>query len=192
MTQYDAGPGDRSDRPWEDPERKPRPQAKRRRVTLPPWALLAIFIAIVILLCVGLILIVRAIRGDGDETPTPSPTFTAEAAPSATVSLMTATAAVTPTSTVVLTVGTPPATTSPTEIQPGALVVVTGTGGAGLRLRALATTDAEVMAVAREDTVLTVLEGPVEADDYVWWKLRTPDGDEGWGAANWLVLLTEE
>jgi hypothetical protein len=63
MTQYDAGPGDRSDRPWEDPERKPRPQARRRRVTLPPWALLAIFIAIVILLCIGLVLIINAIRG---------------------------------------------------------------------------------------------------------------------------------
>jgi hypothetical protein len=154
--------------------------------------LLAIFIAIVILLCVGLILVVKAIRGNGDELPTPVPTFTAEVVPSATVSLITATFAVTPTSTVVLSVGTAPATTSPTEIQPGALVVVTGTGGAGLRLRALATTDAEVVAVAREDSVLTVLEGPVEADEYVWWKLRTPDGDEGWGAANWLVLLTEE
>ena len=192
MTQYDAGPGDRSDRPWEDPERKPRAQAKRRRVTLPPWALLAIFIAIVILLCVGLILIVKAIRGNDDEAPTPVPTFTAEAAPSATVSLLTPTSAITPTSTVVLTVGTPPATTQPTEIGPGALVVVTGTGGAGLRLRALATTDSEVIAMAREDTVLTVLEGPVEADGYTWWKVRTPDAEEGWGAADWLVLLTQE
>jgi len=192
MTQYDAGPGDRSDRPWEDPERKPRTQAKRRRVTLPPWALLAIFIAIVILLCVGLILIVKAIRGNGDEAPTPVPTFTAEAVPSATLSLLTPTLAITPTNTVVLTVGTPPATTRPTEIGPGALVVVSGTGGAGLRLRALATTDSEVIAMAREDTVLTVLEGPVEADGYTWWKVRTPDAEEGWGAADWLVLLTQE
>jgi hypothetical protein len=154
--------------------------------------LLAIFIAIVILLCVGLILIVKAIRGNGDEAPTPVPTFTAEAVPSATLSLLTPTLAITPTNTVVLTVGTPPATTRPTEIGPGALVVVSGTGGAGLRLRALATTDSEVIAVAREDTVLTVLEGPVEADGYTWWKVRTPDAEEGWGADDWLVLLTEE
>lgn len=192
MTQYDAGPGDRSDRPWEDPERKVRPQARRRRVTLPPWALLAIFIAIVILLCVGLVLIVRAIRGGGDDgTATPNPTFTAEVAPSATVSLLTPTSAITPTGTVVLTVSTPPVTAAPTEIGPGALVVVTGTGGAGLKLRALATTSADVLGVAREGTVLTVLEGPVEADDFRWWKVRAPDGTEGWGAANWLVLKTE-
>jgi len=106
--------------------------------------------------------------------------------------LLTPTDAITPTSTVVLTVGTPPATTPPTEIRPGALVVVTGTGGAGLRLRELATTDAQVVAMAREGTVLTVLEGPEDADGYTWWKVRTPDGEEGWGAADWLVLKTEE
>jgi len=191
MTQYDAGPGDRSDRPWEDPERKPRDQARRRRVTLPPWALLAIFIAIVILLCIGLVLIINAIRGGDDELPTPVPTFTSEVSPSATVSLLTPTSAITPTSTVVLTVGTAPATTPPTEIRPGALVVVTGTGGAGLRLRELATTDAKLVVMAREGTVLTVLEGPTDADGYTWWKVRMPEGDEGWGAANWLVLKTE-
>ena len=192
MTQYDAGPGDRSDRPWEDPERKPRPQAKRRRVTLPPWALLAIVVVIVILLCVGLIWIVGAIRGDDSETPTPSPTSTAEVAPSATLSLLEPTLAITPTNTVVLTVGTPAVTAPPTELGPGALALITGTGGAGLRLRSLATTDADVLATGKEGTVVTVLEGPVEADGYVWWKVRTPDGQEGWAAANWLVLKTEE
>ena len=192
MTQYDAGPGDRSDRPWEDPERKPRPQARRRRVTLPPWALLAIVVVIVILLCLGLIWIVGAIRGDDSETPTPALTSTAEVAPSATLSLLTPTLAITPTNTVVLTVGTPAVTSPPTEIGPGALAVITGTGGAGLRLRALASTDADVLATGKEGTVVTVTEGPVEADGYVWWKVRTPDGQEGWAAADWLVLKTEE
>jgi len=36
--------------------------------------------------------------------------------------------------------------------------------------------------------VLVVLDGPTEADGYVWWNLRSPEGKEGWGAANWLVL----
>ena len=61
-----------------------------------------------------------------------------------------------------------------------------------MRLRALATTDADVLATGREGTVVTVLEGPVEADGYEWWKVRTPDGDEGWAAATWLVLKTED
>ena len=191
MVQYDAGPGDRSDRSWEDPERKPRPQARRRRVTLPPWALLAIFVGIVILLCIGLVLIIKAISNGDEDLPTPSPTFTSELAPSATMSLLTPTSAITPTSTVVLTVGTPPATTPPTEIRPGVLVMVTGTQGAGLRLREQATTSAAVVTTVKEGTVLTVLDGPEQADDYQWWKVRTPSGEEGWGADNWLVLKTE-
>lgn len=192
MTTYDAGPGDRSDRPWEDPERKPRPQARRRGVVLPPWALLAIFIGIVILLCIGLVLIIQAVRNDDEESLTPSPVATSEIAPSATVELLTPTSAITPTATVVLTVGTPPATIPPTEIRPGALVLVVETGGAGLRLRELATTNAAVVTTVREGTVLTVLDGPEEADDYVWWQVRTPDGEEGWGASNWLALKAED
>lgn len=193
MTQYDAGPGDRSDRPWESPEKKPQPHARRRRVALPPWALLAILVAVVILLCVGLVLIVRAIRGGADqEPPTPPPTVTVAIAPSATLSLITPTAGVTPTNTVVLPVGTPAETPGFSEIAPGAMVVVQNTQGAGLNLREQPTTYAKVVGNAREGTVLIVLEGPRESDDYTWWKLRTPDGKEGWGAANWLALKTEE
>jgi len=193
MIQYDAGPGDWSDRPWEDPDRKAKPQARRRGVTLPPWALLALLVGIVILLCVGLVLIVRAIRqGDDEGTVTPSPTATAEVSATATVSLLAPTSDISPTATVVLPVSTPPVTAVPTEIKSGVLVLVTGTGGAGLRLRASGTTSANVVTVAREGTVLTVIEGPEEADGYAWWKLRTPDGEEGWGAANYLELKTED
>ncbi len=194
MTQYDAGPGDRSDRPWEDPERKAKPQARRRRVALPPWALLAALVALVILLCLGLVLIVRAIRGGGEAegTATPRPTLTSAAVPSATVPLETATSVVPPTETVVLPGVTPEDTPGPGGIRPGALVVVQNTQGAGLNLREQPTTFAKVVVKVREGTVLTVVEGPTEADDYVWWKVRAPDGAEGWGAADWLVLKTEE
>lgn len=192
MTQYDAGPGDWSDRPWEDPEKKPKSHARRRRVILPPWAILAIFVAIVILLCVSLVLIIRAIRGGGEqEAPTPPPTITAAASPSSTVTLITPTLAITPTDTVVLPISTPEATQPPTEIRPGALVIVQDTAGAGLNLREQPTTYSRIVGNSIEGTVLTVLEGPSEADDYVWWKVRAPDGMEGWGAANWLVLKTE-
>lgn len=192
MTQYDAGPGDRSDRPWEDPERKSKPQAQRRRVILPPWALLAILVALVILVCASLVLIIRAIRGGGEEEPpTPLPAVTAAASPTATVTLLTPTSAVTPTNTVVLPIETPEPTQLPTEIGPGALVVVQDTVGAGLNLREQPTTYARIVGNATEGTVLTVLEGPREADGYVWWRVRAPDGAEGWGATNWLVLKTE-
>jgi hypothetical protein len=192
MTQYDAGPGDWSDRPWEDPERKSKPQARRRRVILPPWALLAILVALVILVCASLVLIIRAIRGGGEEEPpTPLPAVTAAASPTATVTLLTPTSAVTPTNTVVLPIETPEPTQLPTEIGPGALVVVQDTVGAGLNLREQPTIYARIVGNATEGTVLTVLEGPREADDYVWWRVRAPDGAEGWGATNWMVLKTE-
>jgi hypothetical protein len=192
MPQFDAGPGEWSDRPWEDPERKPKPQARRRGLTLPPWALLAILVGVVIILCVLLVLLVQGLRGGGDEEqPTPLATTTAAVSPSATVSLLTPTSGVAPTDTVVLPVGTPVATSPPTGIRPGALVVVQGTKGAGLNLRQQPTTYAKVVSNAREDTVLTVLEGPKEADGYAWWRVRTPDGAEGWGAGEWLVLKTE-
>jgi hypothetical protein len=198
MTQYDAGPGDLSDRPWEDPDRKPQPHARRRKVSLPPWALLAALVGIIILLCVGLVLIVRAIRGrDGQETPVPTATATLAVAPTATLALETSTAEVAPTNTVVLPIGTAGATDTPGapavpgEIGPGALVIVQGTQGAGLNLRAEPSTGGALVTNAAEGTVLTVLEGPQEADGYVWWKLGTPDGEEGWAADEWLVLNEE-
>lgn len=191
MTQYDAGPGDLSDREWESPDRKSQPHARRRRVTLPPWALLAILIAIIILLCVSLILIVRAIQGDGDqETPTPTATATRTTQPTATW-LPTAIITQTPTATVVLPIERTPGATPFTEIAPGATVVVQGTSGTGLNLRQQPTTYAKVAKGIKEGTELLVIEGPTESDGYVWWKLRASDGSEGWGAADWLALKTE-
>jgi len=210
MSQYDAGPGDHSDRPWEVPDKKVGPQARRRGMALPPWALLAILVGIVVLLCVGLVLLVRALRGGGEEgTPTAPADATAAvlpgdvestagptdgASPTEVVSPTQAvwpTEAVSPTGTVVLPIGTPMATAAPNEIGPGVRVVVTGTGGTGLNLRAEPDTGSRVLVNAREGTVLTVTEGPQQGDGYTWWKLRTSAGEEGWGAANWLALSTE-
>jgi hypothetical protein len=192
MTQYDAGPGDWSDRPWEDPDKKPRPQA-RRRVTLPPWALLAILVGVIILLCVGLVMLVQAIRRDGGEE-TPVPTATATSAMIATNTALPAdtTPTITPTNTVALPITTPEGTPSGAIIEPGVTVVVQGTQGAGLRLRSEPTTESGIVTAVREGLQLTVIDGPEEADGFVWWKVRAPDGKEGWGAANWLVLPTPE
>lgn len=191
MTQYDAGPGDWSDRPWEDPDKKPKPQA-RRKVTLPPWALLAILVGVIILLCVGLVMIVQAIRRGGEEE-TPVPTFTSTAMMATTDTAVPAgsTPTITPTATVDLPISTPEGTPSGAIIEPGVTVVVQGTQGAGLRLRSEPTTGSGIVTAVREGAVLTVVDGPEEADGFVWWKVRAPDGKEGWGAANWLVLQTE-
>jgi len=191
MTQYDAGPGDWSDREWESPDREPKPHARRRRVTLPPWALLVILVGLVIVLCVSLVLIVRAIKDRGDRgTPAAVPTFT-KLPPTDSPPPITPTDTVTPTATMVLSIELTLEPPTFTEIVPGATVVVQGTLGVGLNLRTEPAKQARLARNVKEGAVLTVLEGPEEADGYVWWKLRTPDGKEGWGAANWLVLRSE-
>jgi hypothetical protein len=194
MIQFDAGPGDHSDREWEGPEHKTTSQAaKRRRITLPPWALLAILVAVIILLCVGLIMIVRAIGGGSNEdaTPTPEPTteFTPVEPATPTAALVEPTVTLElPTPTLVLPTVAPPETPPATEIGPGATVVVSGTGGQGLRLRAQPTTNANIVVAVKEGTKLAVVEGPQQGDGYTWWKVRTAGGQEGWGAADWLTL----
>jgi hypothetical protein len=192
MTQYDAGPGDHSDRPWDDPDRKPKPQARRRGVTLPPWALLAILVGILILVCGGLVMMVKAIRGGKDSgTPTAVSTMTTAVRPTATWTPM-AVITQTPTATVVLPITVTPEPITFTEIAPGATVVVQGTLGNGLNLREQPSTYSKIVTNAKDGTGLIALDGPRDADGYVWWHLRAPDGKEGWGAANWLALKTEQ
>jgi hypothetical protein len=159
---------------------------------------LAILVAIIILLCLGLILIVNALRGgDEEETPTPMATVTRQTLPTSTraqqATLTPATVITqTPTATVVLPIEGTPEPTPFTEIAPGATVVIQGTLGAGLNLRQQPSTYAAVVDGVDEGAKLVVIEGPREADGYVWWKLRTAGGKEGWGAANWLVLKTDQ
>jgi uncharacterized protein YgiM (DUF1202 family) len=195
MSQYDAGPGEWSDRPWEDPNKKPTPQAHRRRVTLPPWALLVGLVGIVIILCVGLVLIIRAATHRTEaEVPTAEATITTKAAetiPTATMRAIMPTLAITPTSTVTLPLGSVETPVPFTEIAPGATVVVSGAGTLGLNLREQPTTYAKIVTNAKEGTVLTVLAGPKESDGYTWWQVRAPDGKEGWGAANWMALKSQ-
>jgi hypothetical protein len=191
MTQFDAGPGDWSDREWDDPNRKQKPQARPRRITLPPWALLAIIIGAIILLCVGLVLVVRAIRQDRDATATPAATMTDGTRATATALLISPTTSVTPTNTVALPAEGTGESPAFTEIAPGAKVVVHRTLGAGLNLRAEASTNARRIGNVKDGAILTVLEGPETQGGYVWWLLEAPDGTVGWGAGNWLELNTE-
>lgn len=201
MTQYDAGPGDWSDREWEDPEHKQKPQAKRR-FALPPWALVTALVAVVILLCVGLIFGVRAL-GQRGKAANPTPTAVATYGLGA-VAETTATpeALVEPSSGFVvtttlepgpvITITTPITTVAPavfTEIAPGATVVVQGTGTRHLRVRAQPSTSAATLTFLTDGTELLVLDGPRTANGYTWWQVRTADQKvTGWAAGEFLAL----
>ena len=190
MSQYDAGPGDYSDREWEAPDWEQEPQATRQRLALPPWALLAIVVAAVILLCVGLYFIVRAIReGSATEAPTPTATATRRALPTATLTLPAPTATIAlPTATIEL------PTLEPVEPPPdtggfeaGVKVVVRGVNPDGLNIRAEPSTKSKVLKTVTDTTVLTIIGGPETAEQFVWWKVERK-GVEGWAVGKYLKL----
>ncbi|HEX2907865.1 MAG TPA: tetratricopeptide repeat protein, partial [Phototrophicaceae bacterium] len=62
----------------------------------------------------------------------------------------------------------------------GEAALVTTTAGDTLRMRSGAGTSFEVVAMIANGTVVTLLEGPQTIDGLPWWKIRTPDGIEGY------------
>ncbi len=92
-------------------------------------------------------------------------------------------------------------TATPTPIAPppppngsiviGAYVQVRGTDGDGLRLRAAPGLKSDILALAKENEIFQVVEGPHVADGYTWWRLVSPKDSNrgGWTVANYLSLL---
>jgi len=76
----------------------------------------------------------------------------------------------------------------------GAYVQVTGTEGAGLRMRAEPGLDGDVNFTALDAEVFLVIDGPVEADGYTWWHLEAPYDQtrNGWSASDFLTPIEEE
>ena len=80
-----------------------------------------------------------------------------------------------------------PVPAAPAEIAIGIYVKVSGTGGSDLSLRAGPNTNHARLKVVAEGSVLKVLDGPSEADGYIWWQLQdVSDGMVGWAVANYL------
>jgi hypothetical protein len=52
--------------------------------------------------------------------------------------------------------------------------------GHGLNIHASPSLSTDVLRKLQPDDTVTILEGPVEADGYTWWKMMTSDGLEGW------------
>ena len=75
----------------------------------------------------------------------------------------------------------------PAEIAIGVYVKVSDTGGNDLSFRDGAGTGYTRLKIVAEGSVLKVLDGPVEADGYVWWQLQdVSDGMAGWAVADYL------
>ena len=52
-----------------------------------------------------------------------------------------------------------------------------------LNVRSCARTDCEILEELDNGARVTVLEGPQVSDNYNWWRIRTPNGIEGWGVS---------
>ena len=75
----------------------------------------------------------------------------------------------------------------PAEIAIGIYVKVSGTEGTDLSFRAGPSTNYARLKIVADGSVLKVLDGPSEADGYIWWQLQDiSDGMVGWAVADYL------
>ena len=89
-------------------------------------------------------------------------------------------------------VPTPEVTSTPVgQIGIGAYVQITGTEGAGLRIRKDPGQAGETVFLGEEEETFVVKDGPEEADGYTWWYLVAPYDDTraGWAAADYLAAI---
>jgi hypothetical protein len=70
-------------------------------------------------------------------------------------------------------------------------VQITGTEGAGLRLRSGPGTSNPPRLLGMEDEVFQVKDGPQIADDFTWWYIEAPYDPErsGWAASKFLKVI---
>ncbi len=76
------------------------------------------------------------------------------------------------------------------EFTIGENVMVSGTGGAGLNLRACAALSCTSLVDMPDGTVMGVIGGPTAADGHTWWELSGPVGGTsytGWAVQDYLV-----
>jgi hypothetical protein len=60
-------------------------------------------------------------------------------------------------------------------------------GGKNLRCRSASSLNPQVYDGLAPDLQQTLLEGPVAANGYHWWRIRAADGREGWVSGEELV-----
>ena len=143
---------------------------------VPAAAVVAVLVALVVILVGERVLD----RGSEEtpalaETPLPSPASGGEAPASPPVPrTATATAVESPT----------PTPTAVGRFVPGDRLRVTGTGGC-LNVRERPTLEGAILWCLPDGETVEVLGGPEVADGYIWWQVRTDEGD-GWAAEEYL------
>ncbi len=89
-----------------------------------------------------------------------------------------------------------PTLTPPVEvdgISVGRYVQISGTEGAGLRLREGPGTNKAMRFVGMDAEVFLVKDGPQEGDGFTWWYLEAPydPSRSGWAASKYLTVINQ-
>ena len=84
------------------------------------------------------------------------------------------------------------ATPLPGEIVLNRFVQISGTDGEGLRLRESPGLNGEHLFLGFDSEVFQVINGPQEADGYIWWYLLAPYDETraGWAASDFLETIS--
>ncbi len=79
-------------------------------------------------------------------------------------------------------------------ISIGSYVQISGTDGAGLRIRSSPGTDNDVHFIALDEEVFEVDDGPVEKDGYTWWHLVASydENRSGWAVSSFLKFVAQK
>lgn len=146
-----------------------RPRPGQTELNWREWLLLLGIIVVAVVICTyGGRAVIRGFAA-APVTPTATPTRVRP----------TVTLAVSPTP-------VPPAATPtpniPAAIDKGMYVAVTD----AVNFRQDANTTAQIIRTLGAGEVLQVTDGPVSANDRTWWKLKDPNGVEGWAAQDFL------
>lgn len=191
MARYQIPPDPRKSGAPQDPHAKK--VVGRPRRTSPPWLWIGLGAIVTILAIAVAVLWARLLLDIPSDEIEATPTVILQTAvptsppPIPTVGEMVPTAAGEEAEATIQ----PIATQEPTPIPPGVLAIgVSATvvdTEVGLNLRADPVVAADnILALVPDGTVLEVIDGPEEAEGYVWWRLRTADGTEGWGVEEFL------
>jgi hypothetical protein len=77
----------------------------------------------------------------------------------------------------------------PVGIYLGATVEVANTDGAGVNVRSDASTTSDVLTVFLDGTQIQVIDGPVEAEGFVWWQITGNEVSAGWIVDDYLNVV---
>ena len=157
------------------PDSKPtvniRPRPGQTELNWREWLLLLGVAAVALVICAygGRAVVSRF------AVTVPTPTVTPTRARAATVTPIASPTPVPPTAA--------PTVAIPTTIEKGVYVTVID----AVNFRQDASTAAQIIRTLGAGEVLQVTDGPVSANERSWWKLKDPNGVEGWAAQDFIA-----